>query len=72
MKKLSRRNFIKISAVSPLILSNSLKGKTNMKKVATPKIRLGGPVFEEIKEPRNWVMLHKKWEKRNQAFMSIT
>jgi sugar phosphate isomerase/epimerase len=59
---ISRRNFMKLSAMSAVYLAASSKGLANMSSINKGKIRLGGPLFKEINnDPVEWVKAHKEW-----------
>ena len=61
MSKLSRRNFIKLSAAGAVNLTLLSKGLLSMP-TSTHPIRLGGPIFKEVEsDPEAWVKAHKEW-----------
>ncbi len=52
---ISRRSFIKSSAVGASFLVSGSLAKSSAAKTSAATLRLGGPVFEEFDDPDSWV-----------------
>jgi sugar phosphate isomerase/epimerase len=62
MSKMSRRNFVKLSAAGAVNLSLFSQGIYAMVPENNYPIRLGGPIFQEVfEDPVAWVKAHKDW-----------
>ena len=59
MAKISRRRFTQISTISLAALASANAQQSVSGKERRGSIRLGGPVFEKYKSPREWVEAHK-------------
>lgn len=63
MSQISRRNFMKLGAMSAVYLAASSKGVLGMSSGSNGTIRLGGPVFKDVEQdPEAWVLAHKAWD----------
>jgi sugar phosphate isomerase/epimerase len=61
MSKISRREFVKLTAAGTLNLSLMSQGLYSMP-TSKNSIRLGGPIFKEVfDDPGAWVKAHKEW-----------
>jgi sugar phosphate isomerase/epimerase len=62
MSKLSRRDFVKLTAAGTANLSFFSGGLLGMPTSIGNPIRLGGPIFNDVNEdPGAWVKAHKNW-----------
>jgi sugar phosphate isomerase/epimerase len=61
MNDITRRKFLKIGAITPMLFSTSAKGMINMIQNQNKKVRIGGPVFKDFNDPIEWIKEHKKW-----------
>lgn len=62
MSEFSRRNFLKLGAMSAVYLAASSKGLKGKSYADKGVIRLGGPTFIDVgDDPAAWVQAHKDW-----------
>ena len=59
-KSITRRGFMKKSLIGATLMATPSTARPSAAQATTPRLRLGGPVFEKYKDPDGWVKAVKK------------